>query len=516
MALYIRDTQNDGEKVLHKWTAGCLSENYSHAMIEIEETQALNKRAKSSKTYHLIVSFRPEDEDKLNEAVFKDIEASFAEALGFTEHQRICGVHKNTENIHMHIAYNKVHPEKHTCYSPGHDYLERDSVCRKLEQKYDFCIDEGIKPNQENRPANRKAKTMEAHTGLESFDSYVRRHKEQLMEALAQSGKWLDLDQALAIYGLCIKPYGNGLVIKDQYGKSQIKASALDRNFSKNKLETKFGTFIPAASGQEKFFEVQYKYGLRPVHSEIAGQNTLFLEFAAKIEIRENRLASIGADTGAEIKAVRGKYQAYRQNIILQPMRGKDRNRLIKSSRLEEKQEAADIRTKAFASKEAVRVEFPFASWLGFLQYEARLGNETALKIMRAKNKKVLPELDKTYVQIKEMETKVKAGFNAKQADLVSADLISPKDRKAASTLLQIEEFRTLHPEALPNDCRISIGKKGTVIIQLPTGGYIRDTGQELQYSPFDNEARNVALLLVKHKWSKSIMNTKPQMDNGI
>ena len=48
------------------------------------------------------------DEAKLTPEAFKTIEQHFPAALGYAEHQRHCGVHKNTGNLHMHVAYNMI------------------------------------------------------------------------------------------------------------------------------------------------------------------------------------------------------------------------------------------------------------------------------------------------------------------------------------------------------------------------------------------------------------------------
>ena len=74
----------------------------------MQDVQALNRRTKQCKTYHLVISFRPEDEASLTPELFMTIERRFAAALGYEEHQRHCGVHKNTGNLHMHIAYNMI------------------------------------------------------------------------------------------------------------------------------------------------------------------------------------------------------------------------------------------------------------------------------------------------------------------------------------------------------------------------------------------------------------------------
>ena len=107
LASYIADAAHGGEKSLMHWCAGCLGDDdYRNGIAEVADVQAMNTRTTKNKTYHLVISFRPDDEAKLTPEAFKAIEERFAAALGFAVHQRHCGVHKNTANLHMHIAYN--------------------------------------------------------------------------------------------------------------------------------------------------------------------------------------------------------------------------------------------------------------------------------------------------------------------------------------------------------------------------------------------------------------------------
>lgn len=92
-----------------RWCAGCLGDDdYQNGIAEAMDVQAINVRTTKNKTYHLVISFRLEDEAKLTPEVFRAVEERFAAALGYTDHQRHCGVHKNTANLHMHIAYNMI------------------------------------------------------------------------------------------------------------------------------------------------------------------------------------------------------------------------------------------------------------------------------------------------------------------------------------------------------------------------------------------------------------------------
>lgn len=123
LALYAADASIgglQGEKTFHSWYAGGEAETYLEGLIEVEATQAINTKVEEEKTYHLMVSFRPEDENKLTKEVLEDIERIYAEALGFANHQRHCGAHVNTNNWHLHIAYNRIHPQTFKSHTPYH------------------------------------------------------------------------------------------------------------------------------------------------------------------------------------------------------------------------------------------------------------------------------------------------------------------------------------------------------------------------------------------------------------
>ena len=105
---YILDTEHQGEKVAWARATNCQTDDPGWAVKEILATQARNTRSRGDKSYHLVVSF-PEGEKPTREQI-EDIEDRLCAALGFDEHQRVSAVHQNTDNWHLHIAINKVHP----------------------------------------------------------------------------------------------------------------------------------------------------------------------------------------------------------------------------------------------------------------------------------------------------------------------------------------------------------------------------------------------------------------------
>ena len=89
LAAYIADAGHDGEKCLASWCAGCATDDdYGLAVMEVESVQGLNTRSAKEKTYHLMVSFRPEDETKLTPELCRTMEERFASVLGFFVHMK--------------------------------------------------------------------------------------------------------------------------------------------------------------------------------------------------------------------------------------------------------------------------------------------------------------------------------------------------------------------------------------------------------------------------------------------
>ena len=129
----IGEYADDKEPPAMTWCAGCVGgDDYAEGIAEVQDTQVLNTRVQSAKTYHLVVSFRPEDQARLTPEVLRSIEQRFAAALGLSEHQRHCAVHTDTQNIHLQVGYNLIHPTTLTRNDHSWDYNKRDALCREL------------------------------------------------------------------------------------------------------------------------------------------------------------------------------------------------------------------------------------------------------------------------------------------------------------------------------------------------------------------------------------------------
>lgn len=359
----------DQDKALFCWTEGCWAgDDYEWGIQEAMDTQDLNLRSQKEKTYHLIVSFRPEDSGKLTSENFREIEKTFAESLGFSEHQRHCGVHRNTGNIHLHIAYNMIHPEKLTRHEPFRDFHIRDRVCRELEQRFGLAVDNGRGQSQtpEAERLSDKPATMEAHSGLESFESYTKSRRDAILDGLQDATSWLDVHVTLATHGLAIVLHGNGLAIRNRHGKQACKASAVDRSLSKSRLEVRLGPYQPPGSEIAAVQSLE-RYQPRPnARHRDAGNGELFKAWQAAMAARKSELLGLRDQARTEVAAIADYWQKARQDIDRMPVSRRDRAALLHRARQNERQVKRTLYDRAIEQRDRFRKEKPFLTWAAF------------------------------------------------------------------------------------------------------------------------------------------------------
>ena len=496
LALYIADAQKDGEKVLTRWTTGGQADDYLIAIVEVEATQALNTRAVGAKTYHLLVSFRPEDEDKLTPEIMREMELTFAQGLGLAEHQRHAAIHKNTNNLHLHIAYNLIHPERLTRREPFRDFKTLSRVCRELEKKYKLAIDPGMETASEKAQpkATPRLRTMEIQSGQESLFSYAQRHKEDILSAMQTVEAWPDVHQVFASYGLRLKLHGNGLAVTDNHGKTGLKASSLDRSLSKAKMEARFGLF----QAPDRIFsppEPAISYTAEPLHHG-PERDKLYAQFQEEMNQRRSALADIERDYQAQYDKHLQIWQSKADDLRRRPIFRKDKKPLWVELRRLEKLALTKIRQEAAEKRKIVRQERPYSTWIDFLKFQANQGQETALTVLQSGRR---PERD---------EPKMGEQFQTKNS----------------RNLPVVTQMRALfyHPDSpfrSSVDLKYTIDAKGTVIFTLPSGGTVRDTGTAIHFSAWDKRARIMAGLLAQNRWGQmaeltgNSLKVKPTME---
>ena len=495
---YISNSQEKQERVGEIRLTNFQNETLEWAVAEALAVQQCNQRAEGDKTYHLLISFAPGEQPSAE--VLRDIEDRMCAAIGFGEHQRVSAVHHDTDNLHIHIAINKIHPERYTIHEPYRDYKVRSDMCAVLEREHGLQLtnQKGRKRGSENG-----ADDMEQHAGIESLLGWIKR---ECADQLTQAHTWNDLHEVMRKNGLELQERGNGLVITDGRGVG-VKASSVSRNLSKPNLEKRLGAFegdakkkatakrgpglhnrkappVVAVGGKPPPMrkgrlstlsqlgaiegEPGKRYEGRPIHSAGSTATTeLYARYKAEQGIKVHaRATAWGAAKNRKDKAVeaaKGTGRLKRAAIKMLSGPGVNKKLLYALVSKALHAEIQKANTQYLAERQSIHGEFSKRAWADWLQAKATEGDQQALKALRARK---------------------------------------PAKPRAGDTVAGSGPARRSSPMPLKVD---SVTKDGTVIHRF-AGSAIRDDGEALQVARGSNRAGLEAVLrMAVHRYGQNI-----------
>lgn len=245
------------------------------AAAEMKLVASYNLRV-DNPTLHYILSW-PEHEQPAAAQIFDAARASL-QALGLAAHQYIVAIHGNTDNLHAHIAVNRVHP---TTYKAAriewlHKTLHR--AAREIEIKHGWSHDSGlfkvielkgvkyVVPNTayvdpEQAKVQGGAAQFETWHGEQSLETWCRGEPASALRqvlAAPETNNWQAIHNTLANFGLALRDSGGGgmrvQVLADEMSELgapssviSLKASKAFRFLKRAELEQRFGPFISAS-----------------------------------------------------------------------------------------------------------------------------------------------------------------------------------------------------------------------------------------------------------------------------
>lgn len=469
LASYVVDRVGDGERVVAARVSNCADDDIEMAIAEIELVQSQNSRSRSGTSYHLVVSFREGERPTAEQ--LRDIEDHLVASIGFSDHQRISAVHDDTDNLHMHIAINKVHPTTLRNVDPHRDYPKLMAACRELELRHELILDNhGLASDQvrnlgQDGASIRKperAIKMEAHSGRPSLASWIEVNaKAEILSVAANAPSWEVLHEVFGRYGLAIRPRGAGLSVGVPGTKAWVKASSIDRSLSTKALSDQLGDYLgPAkshASPQRQYGGAQSRDNQnRRLHQAYT------TERASKIAARAAAITKVKqayGDYGAEL---RDHYRQEKARVRTQPG-------LAGYIRRQAAEQIENLRRKAYLERDRLRelamadakVAHPLPTWQGFLMRRAGGGDEAALSVLRSR----------------------KARNGGSRGDIVTAD-----DRAAAKDIL----YQPRTPTVMRN---------GDVAYRTPDGGCVTDCPGTVRVDSLTEGAAFLALALASDRF---------------
>ncbi len=368
----VREVTRSGVSCQHN----CLS--LATAAAEMKAVAAQNSRVKDP-VYHVILSW-PQSEKPTDDQAF-DCALHAMDAVGMAEHQYVFAIHHDTDNVHLHMTVNRVHPDSYNAVYPDRDYFKLDYAMRELELRYGWTHDNGPysvidkkgspeiawsapKPKFQGKQPTRAA-DMERHLDQESLHTYSRGEPRDAIATLLKkkSLTWQKLHAELARFGLGIKPKGRGMGIYSLEEQSlvPIKASDMHEALSKARLEKRLGDYEERKVTQELMALMSYDKFASPRRNPEDRQQ------------RRTERANLR-------RALRARYEAYRTKFVYRRVDKEWVKQQFKRVRDDSRQQRLDIKLRIKNPKDRKA----FYSILAFETLRAREELETKISKMRA------------------------------------------------------------------------------------------------------------------------------------
>ena len=369
LVAYLLDPQGKKTRVGEVVITNCVSTDTTWAVREIAATQRLNARAKSDRTYHLLVSLRAGENPDAQ--TLRVIEERFCKELGYAEHQRVSVIHHDTDNVHIHVAINKIHPVTLTLHDPIRDYKKRSKLCAILEHELGLAQDN-------HQRGQTRGNDVTPKSGQESFQAWLQRHAQGFLDATS----WEEFHGIADAHGVRLDLRANGFVFTNRRSLIHVKASSIDRRLAKTAIEARLGTFV--ASEYQQGREAQ-GYEKRPRFARV-DTSRLWEEYQAQRELhktlRQAKLAGLAVNRAQQTEAVKASARAKRA-MIKMTLKGVGRRIAYAAVQSELRQGIRAVNARIREQRRALGRDTQQLSWVDWLQQQATNGRSDALEALR-------------------------------------------------------------------------------------------------------------------------------------
>ncbi len=244
------ETESEQKVELRFATGDFLSESRQGQRAEMIALASEAKRSKDP-VDHWLLSWKAGEQPTATQC-HEAVEV-LKEHLGLTQaHQAICALHQNTENLHLHIVLNRTAPDSYRVadngwsIDRGHQALAEIVKLQHWEQE-GRSLYMGPSPETRKRPEgpspHTKARDYENATGAKSAERIA---IETASDALKVASSWSNVHSALAAKGMRYELKGSGALL--WVGDNAVKASSVGREFSRKRMEERFGPFEERSS----------------------------------------------------------------------------------------------------------------------------------------------------------------------------------------------------------------------------------------------------------------------------
>lgn len=469
LATYVADQNGHGnvERVIGARITNCeFGDDLEDAIREIERVQARNQRTRMDKSYHLVVSFREGERPSAEQ--LRDIEDHLVASIGYGEHQRISAIHDDTDNLHIHVAINKIHPQTFRAFEPHFDKKKLMAACRELELKHGLALDHhGLPGDRDSHRLPDPAAKMEVHGGRQSLASWIESNvRDQLVEAAGAAPTWSAFHAQLHELGLTLRPRGAGFVVGALGTDTHVKASSIDRMLSLQMLTGRLGAYQPPPIDRVRP-EPTFRYEPE-LKKDQRTSATLYRQFQLDREqalaARNKALGELSDTHRVYAHQLAAHYRLERRRLSGTPYLAPAlRKQLLDQHAVNQIRSRTQRRDLAQRQRQEVRNAHPVPQWQDFLEQAAAGGDQQALSILRAR-------------------------------------AASGRHAHARGDTLQPTRSEDVRHVVYPSPAT-RVLKNGDVVYDLPDGGKVTDRASEVQADRLTSGSAFLALSLATERF---------------
>lgn len=284
------------EKVLYIACRGCSFNDIGVARIELAALADGAKRGRNP-TMHTVISWQEGEfptQEEVDEAV-----RILLEELNLTGHSVVYALHLDTDNLHVHVAVSRVHPETEKLITPanGLDIEAIHKATARIEHAQGWGSERNSRYTVQAKGQlirnglevwkadglSMKRRDMEHRTGVKSVQ---RVGGEKIKDVLAKVKSWDELHNELTARGLLYQPKGSGAVIF--VGTTPAKASDLHDDASFARLQKRFGKFQAPTDKQIAIYESKRHLASLPVPTH--KRSNLWMDYSSGRKFYKSRL----------------------------------------------------------------------------------------------------------------------------------------------------------------------------------------------------------------------------------
>jgi len=362
---YIRDPRqaNPEEKVLYANGRGFICDDHKSQQAEMVALASEAVRSPNP-VAHYVMSWREGEQPSPGQA--EEAVSIFLEELGLKDHQAIYALHKDTDNLHLHIAVNRVHPESLKVIKPnrGFDIEAAHKAIARIEHAQGWQREqngryvllengelgrEHLAPGQPRQPGQPR-RDMEQRTGEKSAERIA---IEQGAPVIKRAQTWEQLHHELADQGMRYEKTGSGAVLF--VGGIGVKASSADREASLGKLQKRLGAYEPPPPRQPATERTP-----EPVKPNVPGWETYITGRKAHYAAKEAATLEQRKRHEDERKRLAERQKARRGDILRGKWKGKGdlRNALQSILAAEQAAEKAALKERHQQERDQMRQKF--------------------------------------------------------------------------------------------------------------------------------------------------------------